>query len=261
MKRCHNICKIKAGKLAFSLLVLFVLSLLSSNKNVKLLASKRSKGNITNKIQKVVKANKNSVLAEKKPNFVVCIDPGHGDYDKGAKGVNGVFEKDVALKVGLKVGQALEKNKIKVVYTRKDDKTNLGSNELENLQKRVQISNDSKANVFVSIHCNDYDNSSVRGIELWCNEPNTKDEELAKKIQSELCALNYSPRRNIKYRSNRGIYVLKNNKAISTLVELGYISNPQDCKFITSEDGQAKCADAIAKAILDFKLSNDASLR
>lgn len=256
MERWHNINKIKGGKLAFCLLVIFALSLLSSNRTVKLLGSKNSKVNRTNKIHKLIKANKNSVLAEKKPNFVVCIDPGHGNYDKGAKGVNGVFEKDVALKVGLKVGQALEKNKIKVVYTRKDDTSNLGSSELQNLQKRVQISNDSKANVFISIHCNDFKNSSVRGIELWCNNPNTKDEELAKKIESGLCALNYSPKRNMKYRSNRGIYVLKNNKAISTLVELGYISNPQDCKFITSDSGQAKCANAIANAIIDFKKGN-----
>lgn len=256
MEKWDDMRGVKVGRIAFCLLVIFVLSLLSSNKSVKLLGNQATKVKRNNKINKVIKFNKNAVLAEKKPNFVVCIDPGHGDYDKGAKGVNGVFEKDVALKVGLKIGQALEKNKIKVVYTRKDDKTTLGSSELQNLQKRVQISNDNKANVFVSIHCNDFKNSSVRGIELWCNDPNTKDEELAKKIESELCALNYAPRRNIKYRSNRGIYVLKNNKAISTLVELGYISNPQDCKFITSEDGQAKCADAIAKAILDFKQSN-----
>lgn len=256
MEIWHDISKIKAGKLAFSLLVIFTLSLLSGNKTVKLLGNQGSNVKRTHKIHKVIKINKNAVLAEKKPNFVVCIDPGHGNYDKGAKGVNGVFEKEVALKVGLKVGQALEKDGIKVVYTRKDDTTNLGSSELQNLQKRVQISNDSKANVFVSIHCNDFDNHSIRGIELWCNEPKTKDEELAKKIESGLLALNYAPKRNMKYISNRGIYVLKNNKAISTLVELGYISNPQDCKFITSEDGQAKCANAIANAIIDFKKGN-----
>lgn len=252
----HKKSKGKAAKLAFSLFVIFTLSLLSSNKTVQLLGNQGSKVKRTNKIHKIIKANKNAVLAEKKPNFVVCIDPGHGNYDKGAKGVNGVFEKEVTLKVGLMVGQALEKNNIKVVYTRKDDTTNLGSGELENLEKRVKISNDSKANVFVSIHCNDFDKSSIRGIELWCNDPNTKDEELAKKIQSGLCALNYAPKRSIKYRSNRGIYVLKNNKAISTLVELGYISNPDDCKFITSDSGQAQCANAIANAIIDFKKGN-----
>lgn len=256
MEIWHNTNKIKAGKLAFSLLVIFILSLLSSNKTVELLGNQGSKVKGTHKIHKIIKVNKNAVLAEEKPSFVVCIDPGHGNYDNGAKGVNGVFEKSIALNVGLKVGQALENNGIKVVYTRKDDATNLGSGELQNLQKRVQISNDSKANVFVSIHCNDFDNSSVRGIELWCNDPNTKDEELAKKIESGLLALNYSPKRNMKYRSNRGIYVLKNNKAISTLVELGYISNPDDCKFLTSDSGQAQCANAIANAIIDFKKGN-----
>jgi len=256
MEIWHDIRKIKAGKLAFSLLVIFTLSLLSTNRTVKLLGSQGSKVKGTHKIHKIIKVNKNAVLAEEKPNFVVCIDPGHGNYDKGAKGVNGVFEKDVTLKVGLMVGQALEKNKIKVVYTRKDDTTVLGANELQDVQKRLQISDDNKANVFVSIHCNDFKNSSVRGIELWCNDPNTKDEELAKKIESGLCTLNYAPKRSIKYKSNSSIYVLKNNKAVSTLVEIGYLSNPDDCKFITSDSGQAQCANAIANAILDFKKGN-----
>ncbi|MCD2345541.1 MULTISPECIES: N-acetylmuramoyl-L-alanine amidase family protein [Clostridium] len=258
MNQRHSIYKIKIGSLAFCLLMIFLLSLLSTNnRGINLFSSKvRS----TNKIHKAIKINKNSVLAESskslkvlKQNFVVCIDPGHGAYDNGAKGINGIYEKDVALKVGLKVGQALEKSNIKVVYTRKDDKTVLGKSEIQDLQKRVQISSNNKADVFVSIHCNDFVNQSIRGIELWCNYPNTRDEELAKDIENELCQLKYTKERKVKYKSNRGIYVLKNNKAISTLVELGYLSNKDDCSFLSSDSGQAKCAEAIAKAILKFK--------
>lgn len=253
MERWQDMHKTRIGKLAFSLLVVFIFSLLSTSKVVNLFASKGSV-RVNNKIHKVIKLNKNSVLAQTpKRNFVVCIDPGHGAYDKGARGINGICEKDVTLKVGLKVGQALEKNNIKVVYTRKDDKTVLGSNEIQDLQKRVQISASSKADVFISIHCNQFKNSSVRGIELWCNYPNTKDEELAKKIEDGLYNLKYTQKRNMKYRSNSSLYVLKNNKAISTLVELGYLSNPSDCKFLASDSGQAQCANAIVNAILDFK--------
>lgn len=159
----------------------------------------------------------------------------------------------MVLKIGLKVGKILEKNNIKVVYTRKNDRTILGSNEKQDLKKRVQISNESNANVFVSIHCNRYKDSSVKGIELWCNEPNSKDEELAKKILDKLYNLKYTVKRSIKNRNTSSLYVLKNNKATSVLVEIGYLSNKDDAKFITSNEGQNKCANAIAEAILDFK--------
>ncbi|WP_234123890.1 N-acetylmuramoyl-L-alanine amidase family protein [Clostridium hydrogenum] len=246
-------------RLSFGVLVFFILGILiisgayhSDSSNIKSI-KKAVSTNKNSKINKIINFSRNSVSAQTKQKFVVCIDPGHGGHDNGTKGINGVFEKDVVLKVGLRVGEILEKNNIKVIYTRKDNTTILGSNVLADLQKRVQISNDSKANVFLSIHCNDYKNHSVRGIELWCNDPNTKSEELAKKIQDQLYQLKYTVKRHIKYRSNSSLYVLKHNNAqAAALVEIGYLSNREDCKFISSEDGQAKCAEAIAKAILEF---------
>ncbi|MBK1810590.1 N-acetylmuramoyl-L-alanine amidase [Clostridium sp. YIM B02505] len=241
MKKKRKRYKIRIERLAFSVSVISMLILLVLNGAISIFTSNKDKIDDT------------TLLVKSKQNFIVCIDPGHGAYDRGAESANGVFEKDVVLKVGLKVGQILENNNIKVVYTRKDDKTILGSDDREDLKKRVQISHDNKADLFVSIHCNSYKDTSIKGIELWCNEPNTKAELLAKDIQEELYKLKYTEKRNIKYQSNSLLYVLKNNDAISALVEIGYLSNKEDSKFITSKDGQAKCAEAIAKAILTFK--------
>jgi N-acetylmuramoyl-L-alanine amidase len=241
MRKKRKRYRIKIGRLAFSLSVISIFMLLAISGIFSIFKSKGDK------------ISEKTLLVKSKQNFVVCIDPGHGAYDKGTKSADGILEKDVVLKVGLKVGEILEKNNIKVVYTRKDDKTLLGSNDKEDLKKRVKISHDSNADVFVSIHCNSFKDSSIRGIELWCNKPNTKDELLAKRIQDELYKLKYSEKRDIKYQSNSPLYVLKNNDAISTLVEIGYLTNEQDCKFIASNSGQAKCAEAIAKAILDLK--------
>lgn len=257
MKNKRKIYRIKIGKLAFSvrierfacsLAVVSMIVLFAIIGVVHIFSNKTYNDN-----NEVVSDN-DTMLAEAGQSFVVCIDPGHGAYDEGGRSKSGVKEKDVDLKVGLKVGQTLEENNIKVVYTRKDDKTALGNNQKEDLKKRVQISTDSKANLFVSIHCNQYDDDdSVKGTELWCNEPNTKDETLAKTIQDELSKVKYTKARGIRYKKDTSLYVLSKNEAISALVEIGYLSNSSDCKFISSEEGQTKCAAAIAKAILEFK--------
>ena len=91
--------------------------------------------------------------------FVVVLDAGHGGGDSGNIG-NGYREKNIALKVTLQVGNALEKNpNIKVIYTRKTDV-------FIPLHKRATIANKADADLFVSIHCNAH-GSQASGTETW----------------------------------------------------------------------------------------------
>lgn len=79
--------------------------------------------------------------------FIVVLDAGHGGNDSG-NSHHGFVEKVIALNITLKVGQILEKDpRLKVVYTRKDDS-------YPTLKERTVIANKSKADFFVSIHCN-----------------------------------------------------------------------------------------------------------
>lgn len=77
---------------------------------------------------------------------VVVLDAGHGGHDPGAM-ANGIREKDINLKAALELGKILEEYGIDVRYTRKTDV-------YLKLGERTAFANDSKANVFVSIHCN-----------------------------------------------------------------------------------------------------------
>ena len=80
--------------------------------------------------------------------FVVVLDAGHGGKDPGRPTDFGYKEKDIALKIVLKIGENLEKQKnIKVIYTRKTDV-------FIELRKRASIANKADADLFVSIHCN-----------------------------------------------------------------------------------------------------------
>ncbi|MFH0865476.1 MAG: N-acetylmuramoyl-L-alanine amidase [Bacteroidota bacterium] len=91
----------------------------------------------------------------------VVIDAGHGGTDPGCLGTK-TKEKDLALAITLKLGEYIEKNftDVKVIYTRKNDS-------FVELYKRVQIANDSKADLFISIHCNANPSKTPYGAETY----------------------------------------------------------------------------------------------
>lgn len=92
--------------------------------------------------------------------FTVVLDAGHGGKDPGNLGTGRYkeTEKQVALEVTLKLGKYLEENlpDVKVVYTRKSDT-------YPTLWQRVNIANSSKADLFISIHCDAFTNSNAYG--------------------------------------------------------------------------------------------------
>lgn len=194
-----------------------------------------------------------NVVKEVEKRFTVCLDPGHGGYDVGTENKElGVYEKDIVLDITLKIGEILEENDVGVVYTRKTDSISW-SNQKESLKGRSEISNKANVDYFISIHTNSYKGSSyVKGTEVWCRFKDTEDETLAQTISDELSKVGFTENRGIKYEDEKKLYVLENTDAVSTLVELGYLSNNQDTKFLMSEEGRKQCAEAIANAILDY---------
>ena len=110
-------------------------------------------------------------------NFTVVIDPGHGGKDPGAVS-NGFYEKIIALNTSLKLGQILQDNGIKVIYTRDRDK-------FVNLLERANIANKSDAQLFISIHCNTH-SSQAYGAETFVLglHANQRNFEVAKKENS-----------------------------------------------------------------------------
>jgi N-acetylmuramoyl-L-alanine amidase len=92
----------------------------------------------------------------------IAIDPGHGGYDTGTKGPQGLLEKDLCLDVALRLGQLIKKNiaNAEVVYTRKDDRH-------VPLEERTAIANDANADLFISIHANSSASREIRGVETY----------------------------------------------------------------------------------------------
>lgn len=91
----------------------------------------------------------------------VVIDPGHGGRDPGAHGMHGTEEKDITLKVGLKLRELLKRDPgVRVLMTRERDV-------FVELEDRARFANGNEADLFVSIHVNSHPQRSVRGIEIY----------------------------------------------------------------------------------------------
>ena len=226
----------------------------------------------------------------RKKSFTVVLDAGHGGHDPG-KVARGYQEKDVALKIVLLIGKALEKNKdIKVIYTRETDK-------FVDLFKRGEIANKADADLFISVHCNAH-HTEASGSETYVLglHANKRNFEVAK-AENEVIYLeknyevNYaeydinSPEsiigltimqeeflehsiliaKNIQEnfthilkRKNRGVkqagfIVLHQTFMPSVLVETGFITNNEERNYLLSGKGQKDIAENIAKAVLDYK--------
>ena len=91
----------------------------------------------------------------------IVIDPGHGGHDVGTIGAGGIYEKDVVLDVGLRLGKLLhEKLGAEIIYTRSDDT-------FIPLETRTAIANKAQADLFISIHANSSSDTSARGVETY----------------------------------------------------------------------------------------------
>nr|WP_236676156.1 N-acetylmuramoyl-L-alanine amidase [Chryseolinea lacunae] len=222
---------------------------------------------------------------------VVVIDAGHGGHDNGTHGKL-LKEKDLALKIALKVGEYIEKNVpgVKVIYTRKDDRYLA-------LDERAAIANKNKADLFICIHANANPNVKAFGTETFVMGLH-KDEgnlEIAKRENSVILmdenyeeryeGFNNSPESYILFtltqsayqenslkfaskiesqfkikagRTSRGVkqagfVVLWQTTMPSVLIETGFLTNSTEEKFLSGDEGQELIASGIYRAFKEYK--------
>ncbi|GAB4286130.1 MAG: hypothetical protein Kow0098_00930 [Ignavibacteriaceae bacterium] len=222
---------------------------------------------------------------------VIVIDAGHGGVDGGTVGVNGLLEKDVNLKIALKLGKLIEDNMkdVKVVYTRKTDKA-------VDLHQRGKIANENDGKLFISIHCNSTNKkpSDANGFEVYLLRPGRTQEaiEIAERENSviryeenperyqkltdenfilvsmahssymkyseklaEMLDKEFRSKSKLKTRGVKqaGFYVLVGASMPGVLIETGFISNPDDAAYLKSEKGQTEVAKSIFESIKKFR--------
>lgn len=171
--------------------------------------------------------------------MIIGVDFGHGGNDSGAIG-GGVLEKDINKKIGERVVYHLLRHNQKVIITRDNDNT-------VSLDERVNKIVSSKCDIAISIHCNSYTDTSVRGVETYTWGSGKREKQLAKLVHNEILKSKlYSKDRGLKEEQFR---ILSPNIPIC-LVELAFISNCEDrLMLINNIEGYAV---AIARGLLSY---------
>ncbi len=180
----------------------------------------------------------------------ICLDPGHGGSDPGAVGPTGTQEKDNTLAIGLLLRERLEKNGATVVMTRDSDRdvSYPGSTADEELGARVDIANESGADIFISIHNDAFTNSSAAGTTTFHYGDN-EAVRLAGHVQKCLVDELGTRDRGSRFAS---FYVIRYTDMPAILVEVAFISNPEEELLLASVDGRCKAADSIFQGIVRY---------
>ena len=197
--------------------------------------TKRQPENVTNLPTKTPK----KIITRKFGEKVVVIDPGHGGTDYGAIRA-GINEKDITLDVSKRVASILRSNGYKVHLTLNEDK-------YVSLQGRVDIAEEVKPDIFVSIHVNSSEGTTATGIETHYYHDYSID--LAKKVHTSLAKSIKSPDRGL-FKSR--FYVINHTTMPAVLVEIGFISNEEERAELVSEKRKQATAKAIAEGIMNY---------
>lgn len=208
----------------------------------------------------VFKAN-NSTKVEAKPTKIdtIVIDPGHGGFDGGATSVDKkVLEKEINLKISLKLKQMLTKSGYKVVMTREKDTSTedklfrIIPKKKSDMKNRLKLADKSKTSLTVSIHQNTYTNSKYSGAQMFYGPKNPESKILAQIIQKKFVSmLQPDNDREIK-KAGSNLYLLKNAENPIVLIECGFITNKKEATLLNDSKYQQKVANVICCAIIDY---------
>ena len=192
-------------------------------------------------------------------NKVIYLDAGHGGYDLGAS-YFGISEKSLTLAIQSRVKAKLESEGYQVVTTRTSDT-------YVDLTDRSRAANASESDIFVSIHINASGSSAAQGIETYYYQPYAEypsrinatyhanptrlsmSDTLANAIQSSLINATGAQNQGVKRQT---FAVLRETTAPAVLLELGFLSNPQEAARLNTSAYQETLANAIVAGIKSY---------
>ncbi len=243
----------------------------------------------TEKVRQALEASSSTEKRSKKEGkpFIVVIDPGHGGKYVGARGINGALEKDLNLLVAQNVKRYLDDEQIDVLLTRNTD-SEFSSSHKTDLDRRVQFAARKNADLFISIHANAARSNAASGFEVYVSPPEDRDatiqrlrdwhrtpsgtntanssgyssyqtmytdhrkksQRLARLIRDEFKHALTTESRGVKEKS---LHVLRNAPCPAVLVELGFMTNPEEADLLSRSSYQQKLAKNIAQAIQSFQ--------
>lgn len=200
------------------------------------------------------KVNGQAFFENQEPKFTVVIDAGHGGHDSGTIDQNGRYEKDINLYVAKFVKVYLNKYApdIKVILTRDKDV-------FLPLERRPLYAKISRADLFISLHCNHNPNSHAQGAEIYIQNTSREEAQINLRMAMRFgVILNHNLEQKLNYQS-RGI--LRSNLQVlresisyvpSVLIEMGFFSNMDESSYLNSKKGIKGISLSVTKSIMDY---------
>lgn len=188
---------------------------------------------------------------------VIAIDAGHGGPDGGAVSRQGVIEKDINLSIALYVRDYLQQAGALVVMTREIDKDlaeegtrGYSKRKTEDLKQRVRQIESKQADLFISIHMNSVPSNRWSGAQVFYTPNHPDNEGLANLLQAEMIRNLENTDRIAKTVST--VYLPQALKIPSALVEVGFLSHPEEARLLADEAYQRKVVASIYNGILRY---------
>lgn len=196
-----------------------------------------------------VKASENDLTLLGK---VIYIDPGHGGKDPGAI-YKDIYESNINLEISLKLRDTLEKKGAIVLLTRDGDYdlsiNNAVNRKRSDLSRRANVINNSQCDIYLSIHLNSISSSTWSGIQVFYDDANERNEKIAKMFQ-DYFKKELNTKREYKELTDR--YMYKRITRPGILIEVGFLSNPNDRYLLQKKEYQYKFSNIVLHILEDY---------
>ena len=193
------------------------------------------------------------------PSYTIVIDAGHGEPDGGAISSSGIKESDINLLVAKELEKELDNLGYSVIMTRQNEKNIADDDKQEPIRKmkasdlsnRVKIINTSNADMCISIHMNKFASEKYYGWQTFYNKNSEYNKVLAERIQEGIN--NHIERENTRVALNiKDIKITDESKIPTTIVECGFLSNPDDMMLLQTEEYRHQLVNGIIEGIENY---------
>lgn len=188
----------------------------------------------------------------------VILDPGHGGADGGAVGVNGTAEKELNLAIALKLRDMLTLQGFTVYMTRETDEmtcdpglTGIAARKRSDMHNRLALMEEHPEAIVLSIHQNQFEQSRYHGAQMFYGRGNPLSAQLAQSIQDAFVSLLQPENERQIKQGEENLYLLWQAENPIVLIECGFLSNPEECEKLCSDEYQSQVAFTILAGLMD----------
>lgn len=189
----------------------------------------------------------------------IILDAGHGGFDGGAVGVDGVVEKDINLSIALKLHDMLKVNGFDVVLTRDTDKALNDSTapttrkkKSSDIHNRFEMAKSYENALLISIHQNKFTQSKYFGAQIFYGPKNPQSKMFAEIMQRRMIDMLQPENKRVYKACGDSVYLIYNAPMPALLVECGFISNPEDAHKLVTGEYQSRIAFTILAATAEY---------